>query len=604
MYLKYLTALNPKFKLLAVLISITVFLILVQIVNLPSSIESVPEFIQDDRVEGNSDTNIQIDNQQTEENENTEPEKEFTTYDDESIDAKIDYTMDLVDFLNEKLFKPIKDAKPTIGAINNDNHFTPNNKFAKGGRRVPRFSSNFRENKADDYILTKEYLTSFVQLSKEEKQALTDSHDKFKESLLDSFPEEIEKKFNGNGIIYVGGGKYNWLVLVSLKQLRNTGCTTPVEIFISNPKEYSYTFCDVIFPALGAKCVTMSNFITLDDFNIRRFGLKLFALMLTSFENVIMIDSDCVPVKNPEYLYDSEVYNKHGLLLWPDFWRRSTSPHWYDIAGIHVNETNQVRFSYGDARDHPEGLNTVEDYNRKISFHDLEGTLADAASETGQLMINKKKHASTLMLAFYYNYYGQDYYYILFGQGQAGEGDKDTFMGSAHELGLPYYQVKEYVREFDKNTRNRGEKIGHVSSMGQYDPVVDYQNFLTNNYDDYPYDSQKVNYWRHHYKNSTLLFLHCLSPKLTLLTEGQDAGWIMDALKKPMEEKYRIYGDYLYQEIGYDFEIEIWKTLKWILCSHGNIDNVLNSDERYTCEAVKSQIDFLENNIVDISIRY
>ncbi|KAK7679537.1 Golgi alpha-1,2- mannosyltransferase [Cerrena zonata] len=48
----------------------------------------------------------------------------------------------------------------------------------------------------------------------------------------------------------------------------------------------------------------------------------------------------------------------------------------------------------------------------------------------------------------YYNYYGPDYYYPLLSQGAAGEGDKETFIAAAHKLKLPYYQVKEFNREF------------------------------------------------------------------------------------------------------------------------------------------------------------
>jgi alpha 1,2-mannosyltransferase len=513
----------------------------------------------------------------------------------------IDYNLELVKFLNQEVFTPIREAKPNIGRINNDNHFKKDNRFRQGSLRVPRFSSNLRENKDTDFVLSKEYLTSFLQVSDNEKSALKESHDKFRSSMLDSFPPEIENRFEGNGIVYVGGGKYNWLVLISLKRLRDTGSITPVEVFIPDSKEYSHMFCELIFPPLGAKCIVMSDYITIPDFHIHRFGLKLLAFSLSSFENILMLDSDNVPIKNPDFLFDSKVYNDTGLVLWPDFWRRSTSPHFYEIAGIEVNEMKQVRYSYGDHRDHPKDLVTLEDYNSKVSYHDLEGTLPEASSETGQILINKKKHTKTLMLSFYYNYYGSDFYYILLGQGQAGEGDKDTFIASAHELGLPYYQVKEYVREFDVNTK-KGEKLKAVSSMGQYDPVIDYKQHLHPSkfeFDDSNYDSSKVNYNRHKYSNSSLLFLHCLSPKLTPIAEN--AGGVVKALEKPMKEKYRIYGDYLFQELGYDFEVEIWKIFAWIVCNLGDMDGRLNTDERFTCAKVREQIRFLQNDIVVVT---
>ena len=74
------------------------------------------------------------------------------------------------------------------------------------------------------------------------------------------------------------------------------------------------------------------------------------------------------------------------------------------------------------------------------SYHDCKGSIPEASSETGQLLINKNSF-QTLILAMYYNYYGPDYYYPF---SVKGEGDKETFIAAAHKLDLPYYQVGEF----------------------------------------------------------------------------------------------------------------------------------------------------------------
>ena len=43
-------------------------------------------------------------------------------------------------------------------------------------------------------------------------------------------------------------------------------------------------------------------------------------LYLTSFEEVLVLDSDNVPLKDPAFLFESETYTATGNLFWPDFW--------------------------------------------------------------------------------------------------------------------------------------------------------------------------------------------------------------------------------------------------------------------------------------------
>jgi len=40
---------------------------------------------------------------------------------------------------------------------------------------------------------------------------------------------------------------------------------------------------------------------------------------LDSFSEVLYLDSDNIPLTDPSYLFDHEVYKRHGAVFWPDF---------------------------------------------------------------------------------------------------------------------------------------------------------------------------------------------------------------------------------------------------------------------------------------------
>ncbi|MBO1765046.1 hypothetical protein JQN64_28155, partial [Escherichia coli] len=84
--------------------------------------------------------------------------------------------------------------------------------------------------------------------------------------------------------------------------------------------------------------------------------------------------------------------------------------------------------------------------------------------------MNKDLHRETLLMMVYYNYYGPDYYYILFSQGSPGAGDKETFTQAAMAVGLPYYQVRTAPAALGRFIDGSYEGTG----IGQADPRTDY----------------------------------------------------------------------------------------------------------------------------------
>ncbi|EMG51068.1 hypothetical protein G210_2905, partial [Candida maltosa Xu316] len=509
------------------------------------------------------------------------------------------------------LFAIIDDCKPTIGSLNNREHYPNGEKLEKyyelrnkiplqkmkrvnierlvhNKGKFPLYGGHLREQYTEELIRNKEFLDMYLTLSEAEITNLKDSHAKFLKTMIEDWPEDLFKfnKFNkfmkGDGIVYLGGGKYNQLAFLSIKILRENGSRLPVEIIIPSAKDYEVEFCDRILPTLNGKCKLMTDYLPEKLVEkIKGFQLKNIALLISSFERILYLDADNIPIKNPDVLFTNKPFTESHLVMWPDFWRRSTSPKFYDIAGIDVDPSFKVRNSYiqGDER------GTVTD-TIFYSYHDCKGSIPEASSETGQILINKRVHFKTLVLSMYYNYYGFDYYYPLMSQGAAGEGDKETFIAAAHKLDLPYYQVSEFTREFGPINGRTGKH--EVFGMGQYDPIVDY--YMATNKDkqgnsiDYnsplpekyaPNDEDNIvsNYDFHLYKSSSLFFLHANWPKfyiekLFLRNYDEDRGPTTSH-----GDKRRLYGGELKKELGgYDFELTIMKHLLWCYCEEPMID--------------------------------
>lgn len=412
----------------------------------------------------------------------------------------------------------------------------------------------------DSFAFTKSYLEGVLDIDKDTEEKMRNSHTRYVKNhmsrLLNDYgvstfganlPTDPDwSEYSGSrGYVLVGGGRFSWLLYLVIRQLRAVGAKYPIELFIPGLGEYEAKFCEELLPKLNARCNVFDDKLG-DDlakrFNIGGYQYKTLALLTLKFENLLYLDLDNFPVRNPDYLFDGEQYKKTGLVLWPDAWARTTNPKWYDIAGITVKE-NKLRYSKYDeaeAKRNNRPLGTLASFTFENSrFHDFEGALPDPLSETGQLLVNKTKHVKTLLLAFYYNVFGPHFYYPIMTQGLAGEGDKELFIAAAHALGLPYYQTRKgfwwigYVRE-DKDDKFDLKALGH------FDP------------DDSAPEKND---------DARLVFMHLLYPKFYPL-------WLYDnheLVLKKSGKQLRMY-ESVNEKLGYDFDLRVLQFFTMGMC--------------------------------------
>ena len=218
-------------------------------------------------------------------------------------------------------------------------------------------------------------------------------------ALLPAFPEH---RFQARGIVLCGGGSvYFPCIWVCVRMLRRFGCTLPIELWYRGPHEMNEEMKALLEP-YDVACV--DSFAAAREFPVRRLDgweLKPYAILNSRFAEVLYIDADNVVVRNPEFLFDSAMYQETGSLFWQD-------------VPNNASDQSYLKDSAWDLLDLP--------------FRD------EPQFESGQLLVDKRRCWRALQLTLHLNEHSEYYYTAFFG-------DKDTFHLAWRKLGQEYSLV-------------------------------------------------------------------------------------------------------------------------------------------------------------------
>jgi len=159
-------------------------------------------------------------------------------------------------------------------------------------------------------------------------------------SVVRHLPPYPENHFAGKGVIMLAGGKYSEFAATSLGMLRAVGSTLPVEVWMKDKSEELDGWCAEMVRD-GMSCRRLQDHMDVSVLP-NPYQWKVFVMLFSSFEEFIFLDADDMPIRNPDVVFDSEVYHEHGAILWPDYWKHTGSPWLPYVIGLSDDQSNML----------------------------------------------------------------------------------------------------------------------------------------------------------------------------------------------------------------------------------------------------------------------
>jgi len=212
------------------------------------------------------------------------------------------------------------------------------------------------------------------------------------------------------GLVSTSFEPYFPMTAVTLKLIRNSGTRLPMQVVIpTSSSNYTSYFCHTLLPQLNAFCTSAGDFIdTAQEQSVGSYQWKSLALLLSEFRQTVFMDADIYSLAQLEPLLKSSAFESSGLVLWPDFWSRSTTSSTYGVLDINELDVDKDR----------------------------------ASVEAGVMLVDLGRHMKTALLAFFLNHWGPKIFWRLFTQISLGYGDKESMYMASLSLQLPIAQVR------------------------------------------------------------------------------------------------------------------------------------------------------------------
>ncbi|KAL9615374.1 MAG: hypothetical protein Q9167_000202 [Letrouitia subvulpina] len=177
-----------------------------------------------------------------------------------------------------------------------------------------------------------EDIKNHTKISKKEARAARTAHVEVTKRL----PSYPERTFSGHGIVMLAGGRYSGFATTGLGMLREVGSKLPIEVWVKDKSEEREGWCTELAKE-GTVCRRLSDYMDL-----------------------LFLDADNVPIKNPDFAFQSKAFTGSGVVLWPDYWKHTGSPMLPYVVGLSNGASEMLR--------------------------------NDQTAESGQLMWDKKRH--------------------------------------------------------------------------------------------------------------------------------------------------------------------------------------------------------------------
>ncbi|PNS20637.1 hypothetical protein CAC42_364 [Sphaceloma murrayae] len=125
-------------------------------------------------------------------------------------------------------------------------------------------------------------------------------------------------RYGGRGIVLSGGDGQLSYLLTSVKAIRKLGCNLPIEVMYLGDDDLGDDSRSELEALPGVITRDMEQMVRDEGWQLKGWAGKPFAILLSSFREVIFIDADAQFFLTPEVLFEDEAYEENGALFFRD----------------------------------------------------------------------------------------------------------------------------------------------------------------------------------------------------------------------------------------------------------------------------------------------
>lgn len=231
---------------------------------------------------------------------------------------------------------------------------------------------------------------------------------------------------------------------------------SPVEIWYNGAREMPLQAKSLFSGISNLRFVDASQFVPSPNQQEEQEGtgyrMKAFAVAHSSFREVMLLDADNTPIRDPAFLFEEPAYTQSGAIFWPDDCGvQSLSRELWTLLDLHPPAT-EAEFP-------------TAPYAKKSGCKDKR---YDNEFEAGQLIIDKGRHWAAVQGVLYMNT-NYNYFY------QHMHGDKETFRLAFKAAGSPFHLVRYpptmYGQVLPKKSNDAPPRMCGSGVWGQRHPV-------------------------------------------------------------------------------------------------------------------------------------
>ncbi|XJO71596.1 hypothetical protein BDV3_001081 [Batrachochytrium dendrobatidis] len=253
----------------------------------------------------------------------------------------------------------------------------------------------------------------------------------------------------GRGIAITTGSKYALVAKLVVTMLHEIGSTLPIEIFYCGKDDLGTNELEMFSAFPNVKLADMQDILGIDQCS-RGYENKPFAVLASSFREVIMIDADVLFFQPPEVIFESAGYKEMGAVIFRD---RTLEYGTWNHGPSLKRLVEEIAHPYLSNLIYPEAR-----VMRKKTAQEI---------DAGVVVWDKMRTMPAILLTCLLN--SSPYKHWIYDRTL---GDKETFWLSHEALHLPLYVPKDNGGSIGRLTESRGTyavcgKLYHQDEEGK-----------------------------------------------------------------------------------------------------------------------------------------